>query len=129
MVPGRMWAGVHTGTTSLVTLALVSAGEKPDSPTVRAALEYLRRFRPEELRKTYAIALQTMVFAAAEPVSDQLRITENVAWLERAQIRPGDSVTWPGSWTYDDAKRRAATTPTPNTPCSPLMPAARWVCP
>ena len=53
----------------------MSAGEKPDSPTVRAALEYLRRFRPEELRKTYAIALQTMVFAAAEPAIDQLRIT------------------------------------------------------
>jgi hypothetical protein len=107
--PDGSWpdvAEVHTGTTSLVTLALVTAGEKPNLPTVSAALEYLRRFRPKELRKTYAIALQTMVFATAEPARDQSRIAENVAWLERAQIRPGDPVNWPGSWTYDDAKHQ-----------------------
>ncbi len=60
-------ADAKTGTTSLVTLALLSAGEKPDSPTVRKALEYLRGFGPDDLRSTYAISLQTQVFAAAEP--------------------------------------------------------------
>ena len=46
-----------------------------------------------------------MVFAAAEPERDQLRIAANVEWLERAQIRPGDAVFWPGSWSYSDSKR------------------------
>ena len=80
------------GTTSLVTLALLSAGEKPDSPSVRKALEYLRNFGPDDLRSTYAISLQTQVFAAAEPERDRLLIAANVEWLERAQIqarRPG----------------------------------------
>ncbi len=94
-----------SGTTSLVTLALLTAGEKPDSPTIRKALGLLRRLGPDDLRSTYAIGLQTMVFAAAEPERDQLRIAANVDWLERAQIRPGDPVFWPGSWSYSDSKR------------------------
>jgi RNA polymerase sigma factor (sigma-70 family) len=96
---------VNTGTTSLVTLALLSAGETPDSPAVRKALAYLRQFGPDDLRNTYAISLQTQVLAAAEPQRDRLRIAANVDWLERAQIRPGDPVSWPGSWDYSDFKR------------------------
>ncbi len=103
------WADVHddarTGTTSLVTLALLTAGEKPDSPTVRKAIDYLRTFGPDQLNGTYAIALQTMVYAAAEPERDMLRIAANVSWLESAQIKPGDRVPWPGSWTYSSSKR------------------------
>jgi len=95
----------RSGTTSLVTLALLTAGEKADSPAVVNALEFLRKLGPNELRTTYAIGLQTMVFAAAEPQRDQLRIAANVDWLERAQIRPGDPMPWPGSWTYTDSKR------------------------
>jgi len=103
------WADVEndarTGVTSLVTLALLTAGEKPDSPTIRKALAHLRNFGPNDLRSTYAISLQTQVFAAAEPERDQLRIAANVGWLESAQIRPGDPQYWPGSWTYSDSKR------------------------
>jgi uncharacterized protein DUF4159 len=98
-------AEAKSGTTSLVTLALLTAGEKPDSPAVRKSLELLRKLGPDDLRSTYAIGLQTMVFAAAEPDRDQLRIAANVEWLERAQIRPGDAVFWPGSWSYSDSKR------------------------
>src|SRR5208337_3649139 len=94
-----------TGTTSLVTLALLAAGEKPDSSSIRKALSHLRRFGPEDLGSTYAIALQTMVFAAAEPERDQLRIAVNAAWLESAQIKARDPVPWPGSWTYSSSKR------------------------
>jgi hypothetical protein len=96
---------VRTGSSSLATLALLTAGEAPDSPTVRKALAYLRSFGPEQLNSTYAIALQTMVFAAAEPERDQVRIQQNAAWLEAAQIKPGDPVPWPGSWTYSSSKR------------------------
>ncbi|MGO9466722.1 MAG: prenyltransferase, partial [Isosphaeraceae bacterium] len=96
----------RTGVTSLVTLALMTAGETADSPAIHKALEYLRHFEPGDLRSTYAISLQTMVFATAEPERDQLRIAKNVRWLELAQIKPNDPVFWPGSWTYSDTKRR-----------------------
>ncbi len=95
----------RTGVTSLVTLALLAAGEKPDAPTVKKSLEYLRHFKPADLNSTYAISLQTQVFAAADPARDLLRIGANVNWLERAQIRQGDPVFWPGSWSYSDSKR------------------------
>jgi len=107
--PDGSWADIErdtrTGVTSLVALALLAAGENPDTPTVRKALAYLRGFGPDDLRSTYAISLQTQVFAAAEPERDQLRIVANVTWLESAQIRPGDPQQWPGSWSYSDSKR------------------------
>jgi hypothetical protein len=93
-----------TGVTSLVTLALIRAGEKPDSPAVGKALGFLRGFGPGDLHSTYAISLQTQVFAAALPESDRSRIAANVMWLERAQIRPGDGMGQSGSWSYSDAK-------------------------
>ena len=46
-----------------------------------------------------------MVYAAAEPERDQLRIAANVNWLESAQIKAGDPVPWPGTWTYSSSKR------------------------
>ena len=107
--PDGSWPDVateaKTATTSLMTLALLRSGEKPDSPMVRKAIGYLRGLGADNLRSTYAIALQTMVFAAAEPERDRVRIARNVSWLERAQNRPGDSVAWPGSWTDSDLKR------------------------
>jgi hypothetical protein len=91
----------RTGTTSLVTLALITAGEKPDTPHIHRAIQHLRQFGPQDLHSTYAIALQTMVFAAAEPERDQVRIAANVNWLEAAQIKPGERGP-PGCWTYQN---------------------------
>jgi len=103
------WADIEndarTGVTSLVTLALITAGEKPNAPPLRKAIDYLRGFGPNDLRSTYAISLQTMVFAIADPARDKLRIAANVDWLERAQIKPGDPQFWPGSWSYSESKR------------------------
>ncbi len=90
----------RTGTTSLVTLALLTAGEKPANPVIQHALEYLRQFRPEQLNSTYAVALQTMVFSAADPIGSRPHIVANVDFLERGQLKPGDRVPWPGSWNY-----------------------------
>ena len=82
--PNGSWSDVEneakTGTTSLIALALLTAGESPKS--LRKTLEYLRGLGPNDLHSTYAVALQTMVFAAAEPERDQLRIANNVSWLE-----------------------------------------------
>ena len=103
------WADIEndarTGVTSLVVLALFAAGEKVDSPAIQKALAVLRGFGPDALRSTYAISLQTMVFAAAEPAKDELRIRANVEWLEEAQIKPGDPQYWPGAWSYSESKK------------------------
>ena len=96
----------RTGTTSLVTLALLTAGETPDSPGVARALAYLRHFDPGNLNSVYAVSLQTMVFAAARPKEDIVRIAANVRWLEEAQLKPGDHAPWPGSWSYKLSKAR-----------------------
>ena len=80
----------RTGTTSLVTLALLTAGEPVDAPHIQRSLEYLRKFDPGQLDSVYAVSLQTMVFAAASPKADIVRIQANVAWLQEAQLKPGD---------------------------------------
>ncbi len=97
----------NTGTTSLVTLALLTAGERRNSPAILAALEYLRNFGPQQLRNTYAVSLQTMVFAAGDPDRDRLRLLANVEWLEDAQIKSNERMVWPGTWTYSDNKIQA----------------------
>ena len=77
----------------------MTAGEKPGSPKIQLTLQFLRQFRAEELNSTYAVALQTMVFAAAEPIRDRNRILANVEFLEQSQIKMGER-TWPGTWNY-----------------------------
>ena len=96
----------RTGTTSLVTLALLTSGEQARSQTIQKALAYLRRFGPDDLKSTYAVSLQTMVYAAAEPTQDRARLATNVAWLSKTQIKSGDPVDWPGSWSYSALKTR-----------------------
>ena len=97
-------AASKTGTTSLVTLALLTAGESAESEPIRRALSYLRKFDPGQLDSVYAVSLQTMVFAAARPREDIVRIQSNVDWLQEAQIVAGDHSPWPGSWTYKLSK-------------------------
>jgi hypothetical protein len=106
--PDGSWPdmGAPTGMTSLGTLSLLTAGESPTSPNIVKALEFLHHFGPTDLNSTYAISLQTMVYAAAEPERDRVRIVANVKWLERAQLKPADRRRWQGAgtWTYNDQK-------------------------
>ncbi len=95
-----------TGTTSLVTLALLTAGEKPDSPLIQNALAFLRNFGPQQLNSTYAISLQTMVFAAVDPELDRARLVANVDWLERAQHKDPRRESM-RNWTYSAQPARA----------------------
>jgi RNA polymerase sigma-70 factor (ECF subfamily) len=98
-----------TGTTALVTLALLAAGERADSPAVSRALDYLDRFTALDLGRTYPVALQTRVFAEADPRRFRWQVERNVAWLSKAQIKPGDhNPNWPGAWTYDADKATPA---------------------
>src|SRR5690242_20423856 len=82
------WPG-QPGTTALATLALLTAGEKADSPAVSLGLNQLRQTEANALNNTYAVALQAMAFAAADPKKYELDIAQCVSWLERTQIRPG----------------------------------------
>lgn len=82
------------GVTALCTLALLESGVAIDDPVVRSALKYLRGL---ELDKTYTVALQTMVLAAAEPKRDMALIGRNVRWLEQTQVQEGPRK---GAWSY-----------------------------
>ncbi|MFO0901441.1 MAG: DUF4159 domain-containing protein [Pirellulales bacterium] len=87
--------GQPGGLTALVTLALLSGGEDPRSEPIQKALRHLESIGNPKL--TYATSLQTMAFCAADPQRFQLRIVENVRWLESTQIASGPSQ---GSWAY-----------------------------
>jgi hypothetical protein len=97
-------ANAPTGTTSLAALALMTAGLSPESPAIQQTLSFLRSFGPHQLNSTYAIGLQTMVYAAAEPERDRQRIVANVEWLERSQHKDPRRELWAGNWTYTDVR-------------------------
>ncbi len=94
--------GQPGGVTALCTLALLEAGVKPSDPHIQQALRYLEKLKPE---RTYARALQTMVFCKAAPKQYMLRIKENVLWLESKQVSSGPNK---GAWSYPAARGASA---------------------
>lgn len=74
------------GDTSLVLLALLTAGENPRSPAIQKGLDYLRGIPPGQ---TYVVALQTMVFTQAREGKDRAHIERNVKWLLETQKDSG----------------------------------------
>jgi hypothetical protein len=87
------------GFTSLALLALLNCGVKPDDPLIQRGLEWLRKL---ELRDTYVVGLQTMVFAEVNDPRDLTRIQRNVDWLVRARSLRGDKLH---GWGYDEGAR------------------------
>jgi hypothetical protein len=83
------------GVTALCTLALLNAGVEPDDERIQEALAYLRRL---DRKSTYAVSLQTMVFAAASPKKDLGLIRTNVAWLLQNQTLGATDDD--GGWSY-----------------------------
>ncbi len=71
-------ANLEGGATSLVTLALLNAGVKPEDPVVARPLDYLRTLPP---KKTYVVGLQTMVLAEARQAKDAPLIQRNADWI------------------------------------------------
>jgi len=98
----------RTGPTSLATLALLTAGVPRDDETVADALGYLEGFSADDLEQTYTVSLQTMAFAAANPQRYRIALSDNVRWLEQAQIKPNDRVGGVGAWEYDIDKQQSA---------------------
>jgi hypothetical protein len=93
------------GMNALITLALLNSGVDPQDKHAERALAYLRKLRPEDMRSTYAVALQTMVFCKADPKRYFAAITENARWLEETQLQVGDGK---GGWGYGRGESRYA---------------------
>ncbi len=90
-------ADMEGGSTSLVVLALLNCGEKPDDPVMAKALDYLAGLPP---RKTYVVGLQNMVFAEARRPKDLVIIQRNADWLiEKALGYQGGAGELNG-WSY-----------------------------
>ncbi|MEX2122239.1 MAG: DUF4159 domain-containing protein, partial [Pirellulales bacterium] len=85
------------GISALCTLALLNCGVPAEDSQVQSALNYLRGHEP---KMTYAAALQTMVFCAAEPKTSQALVRRNVLWFEQQQNRAGPLK---GAWGYPQA--------------------------
>ncbi len=86
------------GVTALCTLALLEAGVPVDDPSIRAGLRALRNFHSSAPKRTYSIALSTMVFCRVANPADRPLIRQNVSWLENRQINKGSNK---GAWGYD----------------------------
>lgn len=78
--------GAPGGIDALATLALLSCDVPVDNPKIQAALKYLRQVPPEN---TYVTALQTMVFATADPKRDFALIKRNANWLIETRLPDG----------------------------------------
>ena len=97
--PDTEYAHIPTGVHSLCTLALLNAGLTADDPTIKRALTFLRR--QTDLKKTYTVSLQTLVFCAAGEKDDLPQLARNISWLEAAQ-RKGKAGGNAGGWHYDN---------------------------
>ena len=101
--------GSPGGVTALVTLALLTCGERPDVEPVRSALDYLRGLPPE---KTYVVALVTMALAEARLPADRTRIAANARWLIDTALRQGNKII---GWGYPYPKSVGGTPDGSNT--------------
>jgi hypothetical protein len=86
-------AGNKGGATSLALLALLTAGQNPNSDAIQNGLRYLR---DNNSNRTYVLALQTMAFTQAGELKDRERIQRNVQALLDAQQDTGWSYTKAG---------------------------------
>jgi len=91
--------GTSSGESALVTLALLTAGESPESEPILRGIRYLLDHRPAPQQATYAISLTTMVLSAADPKKYKAEIAAGAEWLEVAQ-------NGVGGWTYNTSGGR-----------------------
>ena len=83
------------GLTCLAALALLQAGESPESPALAAALGHIRKQADE---RTYIVALKIMALAQSDARQNHLQIQAAADWLVDAQLAAG-------LWTYDQTAR------------------------
>ena len=118
--PGpRLTARRTCGTTSLVTLALLTAGEKSDSPTIQQSLAFLRRFGPEQTQQHVCHLAANHGLrrrrAGARPCADRGQC--RLVGARQTQARRPDPLA--GILDLSSTRRASpATTRTPSTRCS-----------
>src|SRR5688500_1110394 len=82
---------LDVGTTALVTLALLSAGESHQSPALVKAVKYLKAARPEKVsRAVYSVGLRAAVYAQLPSAAAGNELKRDLTWLQRAMIDAGD---------------------------------------
>ncbi len=81
--------------TALVTLALLNAGEDPNSRLMQGSLDYIDAEMHEEVLTTYSAGLKIMAMATADPDGKRYRrdVQRAVDWLVETQSRSG-------GWSY-----------------------------
>ena len=81
--------------TALATLALLNAGEDPNSRLIKGSLDYIDTEMNEDELTTYSAGLKIMALAAADPDGKRYRrdVQSAVDWLVEHQSRSG-------GWSY-----------------------------
>ena len=92
------WLGVsgyEGGTTALITLALLNAGESPSSPQIQKSIKVIQAI---PRAKTYEVSLRVMALSAADPTGKRYRATiqGDIEWLLKGQ-------TAGGGWNYGNS--------------------------
>lgn len=95
----REYSGHNCGLSALCTLAWINAGVSRQDPDMVRAMDYLRKFPPED---TYSASLQTLVYCAVGALEDVPRIRRNVEWLTELQKPAG--ARHAGGWGYELAR-------------------------
>ncbi len=94
--PDGSWPG-EPGVTALVSLALVTAGESPDSPAIDRAFQNLLQV-PEGGHEIYALGLKSMALASS-PEKYGRALQAYADRIEQGQLRTNNRSAF-GSWTY-----------------------------
>ena len=92
------WLGVsgyEGGTTALITLALLNAGESPSSPQIQKSIKVIQAI---PRAKTYEVSLRVMALSAADPTGKRYRATiqGDIEWLLKGQAAGG-------GWNYGNS--------------------------
>lgn len=90
--------GYRNGPSALALLALLNAGVPPGDEMMQRALTELRK---SQTRKTYVVALQTMVLAEINDPRDRELIQSNVNWLLKVRVLKDDQFA---GWTYSEER-------------------------
>ncbi len=80
--------GYDGGTTALVALALLNAGESPASPQIQNAIKVIMAI---PRNKTYEVSLRVIALSAADPTAKRYRATiqGDIKWLLEGQSAAG----------------------------------------
>ena len=93
------------GTTALVALSLLSAGESHQSPPLVKAVKFLKATHPEKSsRAVYSVALRAAVYAQLPSAAAGNELKRDLMWLQRAMIDGGD---FKGLYGYQPADGKA----------------------